>query len=500
MATEVRWRGLFGMLVALAGASCMCAGGQASVGDPSGGGAGDGGVQDSDGGGGLGSGGGGNNGGGGGGGAGVGGPVALNKCPAGQQTTLTGIVTAPNGIAPIPRAYVYVPSSIHELPPQVDCKCNDIPATALVWTKTNTDGTFTLGPVPTLQNQAPGTTVKVVAQKGRFRKVIDVPIANPCGPNALAEADLQMPKRRDRPPDAIPRMAVVQGEFDTMECVLNKIGIEPGQFDLYSGDSLTGASANLPRVRALLSDAARLATYDIVFVNCSGGEWQQVLTDPAIRANVERYVGLGGRLYVTDLSYDFVEQIEQWSPVIDFGPDPSGPEPEPWGAAERGTADITTEALVTDSFLAEWMKAVEPRAKAELISDQNRVHVEHFLSQWAMQHSIISDPTPDTKSHLWVRGPVTGDGLSGDLPLTSTFDYKQCGRVIYSSYHTIGGTSAFGGLFPAYCDNGKLSPQERILEYFIFYASDFVCGNKNPDGGFDDEGGAGKRDAGSVIN
>jgi hypothetical protein len=36
------------------------------------------------------------------------------------------------------------------------------------------------------------------------------------------------------------------------------------------------------------------------------------------------------------------------------------------------------------------------------------------------------------------EGPVTGDGLSGVRPLTTTFDYNACGRGLYSSYHTLG--------------------------------------------------------------
>jgi hypothetical protein len=82
----------------------------------------------------------------------------------------------------------------------------------------------------------------------------------------------------------------------------------------------------------------------------------------------------------------------------------------------------------------------------------------------------------DTNTTVWLEGDVTGTGLSGNLPLTTTFDYNQCGRVLYSSYHTRG-RDGFGGFgaFPDYCPQGEeLSPQERVLEYLILHIADCI--------------------------
>src|SRR5437867_12698665 len=98
-------------------------------------------------------------------------------------------------------------------------------------TTTGPDGTFTLGPIQTAMDQPPGTTKTVIAQKGRFRRVVDVAIQNPCGPNSADAAQFQLPGRRDQYPDTIPNIAVATGDYDEMECVLKKIGIEDGQFD-----------------------------------------------------------------------------------------------------------------------------------------------------------------------------------------------------------------------------------------------------------------------------
>jgi hypothetical protein len=100
------------------------------------------------------------------------------------------------------------------------------------------------------------------------------------------------------------------------------------------------------------------------------------------------------------------------------------------------------------------------------------VHIEHFLSGWVMQYMV---PMMENVK-VWLTGQVTGDGLSGDLPLTTTFDYNACGRVLYSSYHTVG-RDVLGGLgsqFPNYCSSGPLSPQERVLEYLIMHVADCI--------------------------
>ena len=93
-----------------------------------------------------------------------------------------------------------------------------------------------------------------------------------------------------------------------------------------------------------------------------------------------------------------------------------------------------TEATVLDEGLQRWLQAVETVTGQEVISPSNTVHIEHFLIGWVMQHSV---PAAENVK-VWLEGNVSGDGLSGVLPLTTTFDYNSCGRGLYSSYHTLG--------------------------------------------------------------
>jgi hypothetical protein len=107
-------------------------------------------------------------------------PADWNHCPTGTQTTISGTVTTPNGLDPVPGAVVYVPSSgITDFPQTVACDVcgGDTSNPALVSTTTGPDGTFTLGPLPTDPGAQPGFTVGVVVEKGRFRRAVQLQIS-----------------------------------------------------------------------------------------------------------------------------------------------------------------------------------------------------------------------------------------------------------------------------------------------------------------------------------
>lgn len=404
------------------------------------------------------------------------GASCLNKCPAGTQTTVRGRVLMPNGIDPVPQALVYVPREVTEFPETVQCEvCDQITDIALVSTQSADDGSFVLGPIPTAENQQPGFNVQLVAQKGRFRKLIEYTIDTPCGENVAANNDFELPGRTAGF-DNIPNIAVATGDYDQMECVLLKLGIEEGAFDLYGGVAeflgpQPGTQGNLGN---LLLDLNKMKTYNIIFLNCSGDTYEDALTNPTVRNNIRDYVQSGGRLYVTDWSYDYVEQIPEFASIIDFGPGPdTNPgQPEPANAAAMGAGGIETDATVLQDGLRRWLEAVEAvTGDNTVIDDQGRVHITHFLVSWVMQVQV---PAADNVK-VWLEGPVSGGDYTNEtLPLTTTFDYADCGRVLYSSYHTEGGGSTSLDTFPQYCASGPLTPQERVLEYLILHIADCI--------------------------
>ena len=132
-------------------------------------------------------------------------------------------------------------------------------------------------------------------------------------------------------------------------------------------------------------------------------------------------------------------------------------------AAASGSGGIEVDATVLDQDMAEWLRAVEQASGDEIINDSNQVHITHFLGGWVQQYLV---PAADHVK-VWLEG-----NAGGLRPLTTTFDYMQCGRVLYSSYHTEGREGI--GNFPAYCSTTGLSPQERVLEYLIFHIADCI--------------------------
>jgi hypothetical protein len=46
---------------------------------------------------------------------------------------------------------------------------------------------------------------------------------------------------------------------------------------------------------------------------------------------------------------------------------------------------------------------------------------------------------------------------------------QQCGRVVFSDFHVVGKETGLNGQsFPGICDNGPLTPQEKVLEFMLF--------------------------------
>jgi hypothetical protein len=71
---------------------------------------------------------------------------------------------------------------------------------------------------------------------------------------------------------------------------------------------------------------------------------------------------------------------------------------------------------------------------------------------------------------------VHGVTNGGDRPLSLTFDYNSCGKVLFSSYHTREPGGAGPTPFPNYCKSSPtmMTAQEKILEYLILQITDCV--------------------------
>jgi hypothetical protein len=111
-------------------------------------------------------------------------------------------------------------------------------------------------------------------------------------------------------------------------------------------------------------------------------------------------------------------------------------------------------AKVKDATLAEWLTLFPG-----VIDNNLQVPVQY---SFVVVDSVASSPSFPTK--VWVEGPALNYGVK---PMTITFDYKQCGRVHYSTYNTepnaqVPDAERYPNCIPTF------SPQERILEYLMF--------------------------------
>jgi hypothetical protein len=381
-------------------------------------------------------------------------------CTGGTQTTLTGKVFAPNGIDPVYDALVYVPTTLADFPKTVQCEaCNEpLGGEPIVSTKTAVDGSFSLGNVPATMQ------VPVVVQKGRFRRVVNVDVPA-CASTPLTKEQTRLPKNQQE--GDLPKIAVGVGNYDQIECVLRSIGIDESEFTPPSGTGSVHLYKNYEgssggdQLSALLADSTKMQNYNLMFINCTGTRAQN---QPAgWKQNLFQYVNTGGRLYVTDWAYDYMEQVQEFSPYIYFTGMGTETAPQPPETAFYAWSGSDLQGTITDPTLKEWMTAAGATTNGTL----------NIQGSWALaDHASASPMYPST---TWVEGTANGK----KRPMTATIDYNMCGKILWSSYHTQEpGGGSFGSTdpFPSYCKStpSTMIPQEKILEFLIFQISDCV--------------------------
>jgi hypothetical protein len=337
-------------------------------------------------------------------------------------------------------ASIGVPVALKALPRSVECETCSVPGRFSAHTFSDATGAFKLTGVPN------GVPFTLSIQKGHFRRVIKVTVPA-CGHLDLTRDLTTLPgkNRQWDPLDEVPSIAVVSGAWDHLEKVLDKLGVQEKK--VYNGkDYGTGPDS----IQALLQDNIRLRSHHLLLINC-GTKFDALAAEAAPRNNLREYLRRGGRLFVTDRSYDFAEQA--FPEFIDFERSDGTPadQPEELDAAEVGS-DLPGQipGAILDPALKAWLALPEINALQSGV-----VSITSLEAPWAVQKSVNSA----VGGKVWVNGPVTWAGGQGVRPLTSSCDYRGkdgsgCGRVVFSSYHTYG-------------DAPDLLPQERILEYLI---------------------------------
>lgn len=333
----------------------------------------------------------------------------------------------------------------------------------------------------TLVDQAPGTYWFIV-QKGQFRLERQITVESD-QTLTLNAAQTTLPSSHD--PDSgfwIPRIAIAAGSYDHLEDIFGKMGIgevdDAGQYvpssasgniDVWYNGSSRFTDFSIGDFNTLVSDLSLLMQYHVIFIPCSGTTFTAALQDQQVLQNIRDYVSAGGKLYVTDWSGEWHDNVFPTQIELESGEDtPSNaydPATETWNTALFGGADgspyDSPNASAYDADLYDWLHGQQgPTAFSTTSSvyDAGSFEVEGNWNTIESLTTVSRGTDPFGEPILDVPVSYVEGGKDTDLtpkPLTVTYEPAGCGRVLYSTYHTTDSTHV------------GIVPQERVLLYLI---------------------------------
>jgi hypothetical protein len=337
------------------------------------------------------------------------------------------------------------------------------------------DGTFTLP----IDDVPAGATVDFAIQIGRFRKHTLLPVTK-CTTAAVPMAAETLPGNSAA--GDIPKIAVSTGNTDHLDQILTALGIT--EWDCYEGRTYSGGTGCTPAMNPatnseynigdLLTDGGMspLAAYNMLFVSCAPGGYAYYTGKAQYAASkltpaTQTWVANGGRMFVTDTSYDYVAQAFPsditWQ--VAKGSVPGVDTANVGCSPPNNTNGPPTPYTVTidDPTLATWLALP---VNGLNFTTSPTVQVDGFYEPWSAMASLpptttkIADGTMpldlvDTAKNAC---STTMNEKGVDVPLTAEFDVPTCGRVVFSSYHTYDKAST-GNVAVA---------NSAIMEYLIF--------------------------------
>ena len=204
--------------------------------------------------------------------------------------------------------------------------------------------------------------------------------------------------------DQTTNIAVVTGQFDQVETVLDSLGFTY---------TLFGGYPNNDEARALLGNLGRMNDFDVIFMNC-GTAFRGIMDDrrvlDAVRTNLREYVSLGGRLYVSDWDWLFIE--EPFPDAINF-----------YGDSDTSMFDVLQGATGL-------RQANVVDAELLAVLGENRVTLDFDYPDWAIVESASDNV------RVFLRGNVVTvrGGLVNDVPILMSFRHGE-GSVLFTSTH-----------------------------------------------------------------
>jgi hypothetical protein len=394
----------------------------------------------------------------------------------GLTTTVTGIVTAPNGTLPLYNAIVYVPTEpLEPIKNGASCdRCGNVSGKPLVSAITGVDGKFVLENVPV------GDDIPLVVQVGKWRKQVKLPKVDKCVENKITDAAMTRLPRNKSEGD-IPQIAVTTGRCDQLACLLPKLGLDASEFTPSTGNGrlhlYRGAahpnSAPVPSpaptgtldATQLYSSVATLSKYDMVMLSCECGEHDETKPQAAKDA-LYQFTTAGGRVFASHFHYTWADtgplaSQAQWQGSASNPENPPGP------------YLIDTSFPKGDAF-AKWLVGVGATTKlGEMPISQPRENVGGVISptqRWVYRQK------PDTSQSTKY--------LSINTPVKKPVE-EQCGKFVFADMHLYGGdvqdpaTALPNDQFPTSCAK-ELTPEEKALAFLFFDLSSCIQDDTKP--------------------
>ncbi|MBX3193141.1 MAG: carboxypeptidase regulatory-like domain-containing protein [Labilithrix sp.] len=395
------------------------------------------------------------------------------ECAGGATTSVSGVVTAPNGTLPLYNAIVFVPNApLDPLADGASCdRCGSVSGKPLVSAVTDVDGKFLLKNVPV------GKDVPLVVQVGKWRREIVLPDVRECLDNPIADKNVtRLP--RSSAEGHIPKIAVTTGRCDQLACLLPKLGLDPSEYSASTGPGrlhLYRGAADPPSspvpapaptgttdAATFWNDLSALKKYDMLMLSCECGEHLETKPDAARRA-VYDFAQAGGRVFASHFHYVWAQNgalagAAQWMGNVSNPENPPGPY-------------FVDTTFPKGAALAQWLVNVGATSTlGEIPISQPRENVGGvhaptqrwiYRKRWAIP-GVLPDPIlPESAKYLNVNTPV---GKPVD---------QQCGKFVFADMHLYGGdvqdptTALPNDGFPGSC--GKdLTPEEKALAFLFF--------------------------------
>jgi hypothetical protein len=386
-------------------------------------------------------------------------------CSPGTTTTLTGKVYDPAGNHPLYDVLVYIPNDpsdpgLQPFPPGIVCDVCGATAAGnpLVSTHTLPNGTFTLDNVPV------GATIPLVIQLGHWRRQFSVSIPNSCAGNTVPDQTLTMPKNHGE--GDIPRIAILSGGLDPVECVLRKIGIQDSEFSnpggnghisFYlandgdphspaqgSGARIDSSTPNQAALFAMQGGQPVINQYDMVIVECEG--YPQTESGADLTA-LRTYAESGGRVFASDYAYAWLYNNGNFNQAANWHVNQNGS-----GFSTTGNIDKVSNPKGND--FQTWLEIAGVSSPGS-----------GTMSIFPAFHNSDNVIAPTQQWLYW--GAQTPLHFTWNTPVGAA-STQQCGRVVFSDWHAQSYIFSHGTTFPSVCPAVAMTPQEAILEFMIF--------------------------------